>query len=154
MDRGDLKVMLGEGLSLAEIGGRIGLHEATVGYWVKKHGLKAVNVRKHGSKGAIPRDELESLVEEGASIAEIAKAVRRSNATVRHWLAKYGLRTRGGVGRRSRPGAREARAAGLTDARLICPRHGESEHVREPRGYFRCRLCRQEAVVRRRRKVK
>jgi hypothetical protein len=37
---------------------------------------------------------------------------------------------------------------------LDCPRHGETKHVRDSRGYFRCRSCRQEAVVRRRRRVK
>jgi hypothetical protein len=154
MDRVELEGFLSEGLSLAEIGRRVNLHEATVGYWVQKHGLRAVNHRKHASKGEIQRDELEALVHDGASIAEIANTVERSKATVRHWLGKYGLRTGGARGRRSRPGANEARAAGLTDANLICPHHGETQHVREPRGYFRCRLCRQEAVVQRRRRVK
>jgi transposase len=154
MDRADLEALLGQGLSLAEIGRRFDLHEATVSYWVRRHGLEAAKRDKHAGKGRIERDELDALVEKGASIAEIAETVGRSKAAVRHWLAKYGLRTQGGVGRRSRPGAREARAAGLIDAALICPHHGKTEHVREPRGYFRCRLCRQEAVVRRRRKVK
>jgi hypothetical protein len=69
---------LNKGLSLAEIGRRVHLHEATVGYWVQKHGLEAVNRSKHVSKGAIPEDELEALVETGASIAEIAEVVGRS----------------------------------------------------------------------------
>jgi transposase-like protein len=43
MDRASLEQLLDQGLSLAEIGRRFGLHEATVGYWVKKHGLRAVN---------------------------------------------------------------------------------------------------------------
>ena len=46
MDRASLEKLLGEGLSLAEIGRRFGLHEATVGYWVQKHGLEAVNREK------------------------------------------------------------------------------------------------------------
>jgi transposase len=146
--------MLDEGLSLAEIGRRVDRHESTVAYWVQKHGLRAVNRGTHASKGEIQRGELEALVESGASIAEIAQAVERSKATIRHWLAKYGLRTEGGVGRRPRPGAREARAAGLSNAIVVCPHHGETPHVREPRGYFRCMLCRQDAVVRRRRRVK
>jgi hypothetical protein len=32
--------------------------------------------------------------------------------------------------------------------------HGLTDHVREVRGYYRCRRCRQDAVVRRRRRVK
>jgi transposase len=132
MDRVELEGFLSEGLSLAEIGRRVGLHEATVGYWLQKHGLEAVNRRRHASKGGIQRDELEALVGDGASIAEIAKTLERSKATVRHWLGKYDLRTGGARGRRPRPGASEARAAGLTDAILICPYHGETQHVREP----------------------
>jgi hypothetical protein len=145
---------LDQGLSLAEIGRRVGLHESSVGYWAAKHGLCAVNQRKHASKGHVPRDELEALVDDGASIAEIAETLGRSKAGVRHWLAKYGLKTGAGRGRRSRDGAREAREAGLTNVMLLCPHHGEVDHVREPRGYFRCRRCRQDAVVRRRRRVK
>jgi hypothetical protein len=101
------------------------------------------------------RQLLERLVDGGMSIAQIAVATRRSKGSARHWLARYGLRTNGGRGgARSRAGAHEAREAGLPMATLSCPHHGESSHVREPRGYYRCRLCRQEAVVRRRRKVK
>ncbi len=69
-------------------------HEATVAYWVEKHGLKAVNREKHAARGGLSREELERLVEAGASIAEIAEAVGRSKATVRHWLREYGLKTR------------------------------------------------------------
>jgi transposase-like protein len=154
VDRASLEQLLSRGLSLAEIGRRFGLHEATVSYWVEKHGLEAANRAKHMAKGGLAKDELVALVETGATIATIAETLGRSKATVRHWLAKYGLRTRGGAGRRSRDGAREAREAGLTRVVLLCPHHGESQHVREPRGYFRCGRCRQDAVIRRRRKVK
>lgn len=154
MDRGSLERLLAQGLSLAEIGRRFDLHEATVGYWVKKHGLEAVNRDRCAARGGIAREELEALVGEGASIAQIAEAVGRSKATVRHWLGKYGLRTSGRPGGRARPGAGEARQAGLTEAVLVCPHHGQVEHVRETRGYFRCRQCRQEAVIQHRRRVK
>jgi transposase len=154
MDRGSLEQMLSQGLSLAEIGHRVGRHEATVSYWLKQYGLEAVNQGKHAAKGGLDRDDLVSLVAAGMSIAEIAEAVGRSKATVRHWLRKYGLRTVGGVGRRSADASRAAREAGLAEATLVCPTHGEGPHVRDTRGYFRCRRCRQEAVVRRRRRVK
>jgi len=154
MDRGSLEQLLGQGLSLAEIGRRFNRHEATVSYWVKKYGLTAVNHGKHEAKGGLTREELIPLVDAGMSIAEIAEAVDRSKPTVRYWLGKCGLRTGGGVGRRSADASRAAREAGLTNASLVCPRHGEGGHVRDSRGYFRCRRCRQEAVVRRRRRVK
>jgi transposase len=154
MDRASLERFLGQGLSLAEIGRRVGLHEATVGYWVMRHGLEAVNNGKHAARGGLAREELERLVDERASIAQIAETVGRSKATVRHWLSKYQLRANGTRGARARERAQQAREAGLSIATLRCPRHGDSPHVREPRGYYRCKSCRQEAVVRRRRKAK
>lgn len=43
MDRALREEMLGGGLSLAEIGRRVDRHEATVAYWMQKHGLRAVH---------------------------------------------------------------------------------------------------------------
>ena len=40
MERAYLEELLGQGLSLAEIGRRVGRHEATVAYWLRKHGLR------------------------------------------------------------------------------------------------------------------
>lgn len=154
MDRAELQTLLAEGLSLAEIGRRHDLHESTVGYWVKKHGLKAARREKHAARGGLARDELEALVAQGKTIAQIAEEVDRSKATVRHWLKKYELKTRAGAGRRPREGVEAARAAGLKEVVLACPRHGEALHLRDGRGSFRCRQCRMDAVVRRRRKVK
>lgn len=148
LDRTTLERLLNDGLSLAEIGRRLETHPSTVGYWVEKHGLEAVNGKKHLARGRIPKEELEALVDARASVAQIAETLGRSKGTVRHWLSRYELRTAG------KRGAREAEDAGLSRAILLCPCHGTSEHVREPRGYFRCCRCRQEAVVRRRRKVK
>jgi transposase len=154
MDRASLEQSLGEGLSLAEIGRRFDKDPSTVGYWVKRHGLKALGSDKFAPRGGLRREELEPLVVEGASLAQIADAVGRSMGTVRHWLKRYGLRTRGRQGAPSRDGVEEARSEDLTKAMIVCPRHGPSEHLRESRGYYRCRQCRIEAVVRRRRKVK
>jgi transposase len=154
MDRIELERMLGEGLSLAEIGRRADLHESTVGYWIERHGLRAAHSDKHAARGGLKRAELEPMVRAGMTISQIADAVGRSKATVRHWLRKYDLRTNGPRGPRGRAGAREAREAGLLRTMLRCPHHGMAEHVLEPRGYYRCARCRQAAVVRRRRRVK
>lgn len=154
MDRALLRGMLHEGLSLAEIARRSSLHESTVGYWVKKHELRAVNHDKHRPRGELSFDELQPLVDAGRSISEIAQALDRSKASVRHWLARYDLHTHGHPGRPSRSGAREARQVGRHEAVLHCPRHGRCSHVCEPRGYYRCRRCRKEAVTRRRRRIK
>jgi hypothetical protein len=42
---------------------------------------------------------------------------------------------------------------GLT-VTMACAHHGETEFYLEGRGYYRCKRCRSEAVIRRRRKVK
>jgi transposase len=130
VDRASLEELLGQGLSLAEIGRRFDRHESTVGYWVQKYGLEAAGRARHSAKGGLARDVLEPLVEAGMSIAGIAAALGRSKASVRHWLTKYALRSSGQPGRGSREGAREARNAGLLRVAIPCPRHGETEHVR------------------------
>ena len=117
-------------------------------------GCEAVNRDKHAARGGLAREELEPLVEEGMSIAEIAATVGRSKATVRHWLIRYGLKTHGGRGRRSPEAAKAARQAGLATVTMRCRRHGETEFWLSGRGYYRCKQCRSDAVVRRRRKVK
>jgi transposase-like protein len=155
MDRGSLEQLLERGLSLAEIGRRVGRHESTVAYWVEQHGLRAANREKHAARGGLSRETLEGLIDEGASIAEIAAALDRGKATVRYWLEKYGLRTQcPRRGPRRRPGAQIAHDEGLDRAILRCPQHGDTEHAVDKRGSYRCRRCRAEAVVRRRRKVK
>jgi len=45
MEKGYLEECLANGMSLEAIAREIGNHRSTVGYWVKKHGLKAVNRR-------------------------------------------------------------------------------------------------------------
>jgi transposase len=147
MDRASLERLLGQGLSLAEIGRRFGLHEATVGYWVKKHGLRAANHGKHVSKGGLTRAQLEPLVQQGLSIAQIADAVGRSKATVRHWLKEHQLKTRAAERRRA-PVELAERVS------LECQHHGHTEFQLRSGGGFRCLKCRSEAVTRRRRRVK
>jgi len=154
MDRDALHLLLAQGCSLAEIGRRFGRHESTVGYWAQKHGLEAVKRHKHVAKGGLSREELERLVEAGKSIAEIAESVGRSKATVRHWLTRYGLKTRGAVGRHRAPAVALALQAGEKSVVMQCRRHGDTPFFRDRRGYFRCKRCLSESVARRRRRMK
>ncbi len=154
MDRVSLERFLAQGLSLQAIGRRLGRHESTVAYWVEKYGLQAAHHNRHLSRGALQKEELEQLVQSGASIAEIAEDVDRSKATVRHWLTRFGLKTRNWPGRRPSNQAIAAKHAGLASIYAKCPRHGETEFCLEGRGRYRCKLCRSAAVTRRRRKVK
>lgn len=151
MDKQELERFLDEGLSLAEIGRRLGRHEATIAYWLKRHGLAAVGRAKHAPRGAIDRATLERLVEAGMSITEVAAEVDRSKPTVRHWLMRYGLRTDGNASRSAR---RRARSGGLRTVTLACPRHGMTDFKLDGRGHYRCKRCSSEAVARRRRRMK
>ncbi len=147
MDRAELQEMLSQGLSLAEIGRHHGLHESTVGYWVKKHGLKAARREQHVAKGGLRREDLEPLVEAGMSIAQIAPALDHSKATVRHWLREYAMKTQAA----ERRGAMEQ---GQAERSRQCPHHGRTTFRRRSSGGYRCLKCRSEAVAERRRKVK
>ena len=89
------------------------------------------------------------------SIAEIAEAVDRSKATVRHWLMRYGLKTHQRRGRR--PSEHDARqpstavADGDDELPLATARR---EFWLDGRGYYRCRRCRSEAVHETQAKIK
>jgi len=141
-----LEECLAKGMSLEAMAALVGKHPSTVGYWLERHGLEATGSRRHSPRGSIARDELEALVGEGLTLREIAGRLDRSVATVRHWLARYGLRTRRAESARDVPKLKK-----LTRA---CKRHGMVTFVLEGRGYYRCSQCRAEAVSKRRRVVK
>jgi len=147
MDRASLERMLGQGLSLAQIGRRLGRHESTVAYWVEKHGLRAVNRTRHAAKGPLTLEDLQPLVASGLSAGEIADAIGRSKTTVRHWLREFGLTTKWSH-------RRLASADGRAELMLECAAHGLTKFSRRSSGGYRCNRCRAEAVSRRRRKVK
>jgi transposase len=151
MDKQSLESLLAQGVSVEQIGKRFGKDPSTVSYWMKKYGLLSPYRQKHAAKGGIERAELEALVNSGASIAKIGQKLGRSHATVRHWLAKYGLETRSAVRLRT---AKAARSGGLLTMRATCAHHGPTEFWLEGRGAYRCSRCRTEAVSKRRRRVK
>ena len=150
VDRASLEQLLDQGLSLAEIGRRFDLHEATVSYWAKKHSLEAAKHAKHVSRGGIAREDLEPLIEAGMSIAQIAESVGRSKATVRHWLTRHELKTFVQQGRLREGSTRAAKAAGRATVMRRCRRHGVTQFWLEGRGYYRCKRCRMERVSQRR----
>lgn len=149
MDRTDLQGYLDRGLPFEAIGRLIGRDASTVAYWAHKHGLQSPHAERHAAKGPIPRERLEALVEEGLTLREVAAAVDRSTATVRHWLRKYGLE--------STRNRRLHTVVGVADDGTVtadCPVHGPTPHVIDRAGHFRCPSCRVDSVVRRRRRVK
>jgi len=70
---------------------------------------------------------------------------------VRHWLKKHRLSTAPAEQRRRRREARDAESSTVLER---CHRHGLTEHYLDSSGHYRCKRCRTDAVIRRRRKVK
>jgi len=151
MEKGLLEECLAEGLSLEAIGKRVGKHESTVSYWLKKHGLEAAKAQKHAAKGAPSKEEMEGLLAAGLSLRELGDRMDRSLATVRHWMRKYGLKTERSSRLRE---SKEACQQGSKRARLNCPKHGLTTFVARSDGRFRCAQCRIEVVTKRRRALK
>lgn len=147
MERDFLEARLTKGLSLEEIGRETGLHASTVAYWAKKYCLTSAGAERFARRGAPDREALEQLIIQGATLQEIADRVDRSIATVRYWLAKWGIdrsQTRKRVDAEALPPVIERH----------CWRHGLTRFGLEGRGYYRCLACRQERVSEWRRRVK
>ncbi|HUE27061.1 MAG TPA: helix-turn-helix domain-containing protein [Solirubrobacteraceae bacterium] len=153
MDKQSLELLLAQGESIEGIAKRFGKDPSTVSYWVAKHGLRSPYAEKHAAKGGLEKERLEVLVEGGMTIAEIAAQVGLSKGTVRHWMRVHGFRTARARGERMMV-ARAAKNAGLLTVTMSCRSHGDTEFVLEGRGYYRCKQCRTESVVRHRQKVK
>ena len=151
MDARELKGYLDRGLSFEAIGRLVDLHPSTVAYWARKHGLESPFAARHAPKGPLERDRLEELVEQGLTVREIAAAVDRCPATVRHWIGRYGLTL---WRAQLRAEARAAREVGQRTLRRECVHHGWGDFWLERSGYFRCVRCRWERVSRRRKRVK
>lgn len=146
MKREFLEEQLAAGRSLEQIGAMVGKNPSTVGYWVKKHGLHAAYRERHAAKGGIAREVLESRVDRGLTTRDIAAELGVSQATVRHWLKRHGLRT---------ARARQPTPTDPTERTIRrCRTHGMTAFILEGRGYYRCTRCRLERVAARRRKVK
>jgi len=93
MERDWLEVQLEAGRSIESIAREVGRSPSTVAYWVKKHGLRSRHAKRHAARGGVRREVLVELVERGPSVRQIGKETGLGFASVRHWLAKYGLRT-------------------------------------------------------------
>jgi hypothetical protein len=91
---------------------------------------------------------MEALAGSGATLTQMATELDRSTATIRYWLRKWQI---------ARPDCRRSDIDPAT-APLIshraCAKHGLVSFRLDPRGTYRCKLCRQEQVADRRRRVK
>lgn len=132
------------------MGRRLDRHPSTVSYWLTHHGLRAAGSEQHSARGGLSRAQLEPLVDQGATVAEIARLVDRSPTTVRHWLRFHGLETQRSA--RLRAGGRKTGAPPKVVHRT-CRVHGSGAHVHRGDRY-RCRRCASESVTRHRQNVK
>jgi hypothetical protein len=147
MEAAWLASQLGAGRSIESIARETGRNPSTVAYWVNKHGLVSQHAPRHRAKGPVERERLEALVQEGLSIRQIAAQLEVSPGTVRHWLAKYGLRTR----------PRHYASPGEPKPQAIvreCALHGWTTFVRVGGVRYRCGRCNTESVATRRRRIK
>jgi transposase-like protein len=153
VDRDWLERELAIGRSIESVAREAGRDPSTVAYWARKHGAVSAHAERHRSKGSISREVLAELVNRGLSIRAMAADLGVSQATVRHWLGKYGLRTARAQRRRTRNDALEVLPGG--DVMSICPEHGHTRFRERGDGQgWRCLACRAEHVQRRRRRIK
>jgi ribosomal protein L37AE/L43A len=151
VEREWLAERLEAGASIEAIAREVGRDPSTVSYWVRKHGLTSSHAERHAAHGPIDSELLTEIVACDLSIRDMADVFERSPASIRHWLRKHRLET----ARASR--LRVRRTTVLSDAARalrICPDHGPTSFVRDGDGYWRCRRCRVESVVRRRARVR
>jgi DNA-binding transcriptional ArsR family regulator len=65
MRKEELRRYLAEGLSLVQIGKRVGLEKSTVSYHLKKHGLMPVNQGRAANRGRLDEETLLALFGKG-----------------------------------------------------------------------------------------
>lgn len=152
MKREELERYLAEGLSLAQIGKRVGLEKSTVSYHVKRYGLTPVNKGRAANRGGLDPEVLAAMAEEGLTLTEMARRADRSVSTVRYWLKKHGYWPLPAGKKRAQ--VQLARERGVKTLELDCGRHGRTEFIIENSGRSRCLKCRREAVVQWRRRAK
>ena len=144
MERDWLEEQLEAGRSIESIAREVMRDPSTVAYWVNRYGLVSVHAARHAMRGPLTREMLEPLVETGMTIRQIARELDRSASTVRHWLERYGLKTKA---------ASRVRRDGSTAERVIrdCPAHGWTEFRRVgTQVQYRCARCVIAAVAHRR----
>ena len=144
MERAWLEREVAAGRSIESIARELGRAPSTVAYWMAKYGLTSVHASRHAPRGAPDRAELERLLADGLSTRAIARELDRSQASVRHWLNRYGLTP-----------ARIRVPDHVRQVARACPKHGVTRFVRySAKDSFRCERCRKERVSERRRRVK
>lgn len=90
---------------------------------------------------------MEALVETGASQRQIAQSLGVSQATVKHWLGRFNLRTKTAI--LNEEGRERLRQGGGR----VCQRHPDDDFTLTG-GRYRCRKCLVDAIRRDRHRLK
>jgi transposase len=151
VEREWLEQQLQRGKSLPAIAKLVGKDASTVGYWVKKHGLRANGADKYSPRGGVSRDRLAPLVAAGMTLEAIAEELQVGVNTVRYWIERHDLPRPIAVRREDLD--RTLRSGHRTVVRT-CAKHGETSFTVETNGRVRCRRCRMERVAEWRRRAK
>jgi transposase len=146
-----LEQQLERGKSLPTIAKLVGKDASTVGYWVKKYGLRANGADKYSPKGGLTRDRLAPLVASGMTLGAIAEELQVGINTVRYWIDRHDLPRPIAV---RRANLDRVLQAGERTVVRTCAKHGETSFVVENSGRLRCRRCRMERVAEWRRQAK
>jgi DNA-binding CsgD family transcriptional regulator len=148
VDKSWLHAELCRGRSFEEIARIAGCNGSTVAYWARKYGLRSPAADRFARRGAPERVKLEAMAAAGLTLAEMARELDRSIATVRHWLRRWGIDRADGRRRRADPATAER------EIEALCRRHGRTTFRLDKRGSYRCRRCTVEQVTRWRRRLK
>ena len=94
MEKELLEECLGEGLSLEAIGKRVGKHESTVSYWLKKHGLEAARGGEARGEGrSRQKRRWKDCLPPVCPCERLLHRLDRSLATIRHWMGEVRAET-------------------------------------------------------------
>lgn len=91
------------------------------------------------------------LIDDGATLRELADACGVDISTMRRWLRQRGFETERMATLRQ---FQAARASGAKHIERACPTHGKTTFQRDARGSYRCLKCRADRVKARRRRIK
>lgn len=116
----------------------------------KRYGLVPPGREKYAAKPFDP-EKARRLIEDEATLPQLADRFGVSITTLKRHLARHGLRTRRAEGLREGRLGREEREPARA---RVCKYHGETTFHLDARGTYRCLVCRSERVAKRRRKVK
>jgi len=116
MEKQFLEDCLAKGMSLETIGSEVGKHPSTVGYWMKKHELRALGAAKFAGRGGLRKADLGVVNPPGRRRGRDDGARFATFECVRHGVTEFVLEGRGYYR------CKRCRAAGVSKRRRVVKR--------------------------------